>query len=577
MTRRLVPTVTADEKVVQLQAEVEDLKAREQKAFRYIRSKVNQMLEVMGTLPLAPDELSDETLLDTDPIGTVAESFRLILGHLHQTNDKLLLANDEIKIIFDSAGAGILVVDRDHRIVTFNSKVSELFSVQRKEIIGSVCHETICRSSAPPAGCVLQQVLSSNAAECRADWTWNDCCFEVVGRPIHNNRGEISHVVVVYADISDRLRAEQTLRQALAETREARDQIDGILRSVADGLIVTDLDQRIILVNPRARELLAERAGALEGRPLSEVIGDDTLKDAINQATRSGEATKVDFSLPGFEQGIFEGRISVLRWAAGTPAGMVIIMHEVTLERTVERMKSEFVATAAHEFRTPLAAIMGFSELMLDGDCIPPTEQNEYLALIHEKAESLARIVNNLLDISRIESGEELPLTRETCTLQEILGATLPPFAKGGSNHTFEVLVPTDPVLLDVDRGCIEEVFENILSNAVKYSPDGGEVSISCAVEEDHCRISISDQGVGMTPDELPRVFEKFYRADSSNTAIRGTGLGMTIVRYIIEGHGCHIWLDSRKGEGTTVNFTLPLALETDPVVAAGLLPETST
>jgi two-component system phosphate regulon sensor histidine kinase PhoR len=532
---------------------------REQKAFRYIRSKVNQLLEVMGTLPLGPEELDDETLLDTDAIGTVAESFRLVLEHLHRTNERLRLANDEIGAILDSAGAGILVVDREHRIVALNRKVTELFAARRRETVGRTCLEAICRAGAPPQGCVLRQVLTTGNQECRCEWVRGKRHFAVVGRPIRDGQGAITHVVIVYAEITERIRAEAALREALANAREARERVDGILRSVADGLLVTDLEQRILLMNPRAEALLGGGLAELAGRPLGTAVGDGALREAIRSAAATGEATKADFTLPGAGPEILEGRISVLRSAEGAPAGMIVIMHDVTQERAVERMKSEFVTTAAHEFRTPLTAIMGFSELMLDGG-IPAAEQREFLRLIHDKAEALARIVNNLLDISRIESGEELSLNRSVCSLQEILDAVLPAFVRRSERHTFEVADGGRPILLEVDQGCIEEVFENVLSNAVKYSPDGGTVRILCETGEEGCRIAVADQGVGMTGEQAGRVFDKFYRADNSNTAIRGTGLGMTIVRYIIEAHGCRIWLDSRQGEGTTVHFTLPLA-----------------
>lgn len=541
------------------------LRERELKAYGYVREKVNQLLAVMGTLPLGADELDDETLLASDPIGTVGESFRMILEHLHHTNDRLTLASEEIRAILDSAGAGILVVDHEGRIVSLNHKVKELFAARREQILGRACREVICRADARPPVCVLDEVLSTGRDECRADWRSGDRDFEVAGTPIRNAQGAITHVVIVYTEITSRKRTEAALRQALADAREARDRIDGILQSVDDGLLVTDPEQRIVLMNPRAEVLLGTCLADAGGLPLAEVVTDAGLLGAIGRALVAGEAGRVDFTLPGGEGengGIFEGRISVLRNTEGEPCGTVVIMRDVTQERAVERMKSEFVTTAAHEFRTPLTAIMGFSELMLDPECSAGGDHQEFLRLIHEKAEGLAGIVNNLLDVSRIESGEQLLLNRSPCLLHELLGAVVPAFEKRCNLHTFARHLPDRPILLDVDQGAIEQVFDNILGNAVKYSPAGGTIRIECRIANGFCQVDVADQGVGMTRQQAARAFDKFYRADSSNTAIRGTGLGMTIVRYIIEAHGCRVWLDSVKGMGTTVHFTLPLAEE---------------
>lgn len=559
----LTPKKQPDE-IARLKAENLCLKKRERDTFTYIRSKVDQLLEVMGTLPLKQGELDDNSLLETDPIGTVADSFRLILGHLHKTNDKLRLANSEIGAILDTAGAGILVVDKAARVTTLNNKATELFSIRRDAAIGRPCHDAICCVGAPPDGCVLQMVLSGGGKECRNEWIWNDRHFEVVGRPLRNGIGDISHVVIVYAEITDRIRYEEQLRHALANAREARDQVNGILHSVADGLLVTDLEQRITLTNPQARQLFGG-VGPLEGRNLADVIDDAEMRRAIQKTVQSGEPTKSDFTSNLFGKSIFEGRISLLRGVTGDPAGLVVIMHDVTQERAVERMKSEFVATAAHEFRTPLTTILGFSELMLDSSELSEKERREFLRLIHEKADSLSRIVNNLLDISRIESGEELPLDLRDCSLEGILNLVVPSHIKQDTAHSFVLSLPEEEVHLRVDLDGVVEVFENLLSNAIKYSPEGGEITIACEQYEKFCRISISDQGVGIPQESLTRVFDKFYRADNANTAIRGTGLGLTIVRYILEAHGGRIWLDSCEGEGTTVLFTLPLAVDEPP------------
>lgn len=564
--RDATPAGSEQGQVVDVQAELErlrgeitQLREREQRTVLYVRAKVDQLLDVIGTLPLRQEELDDDTLLQTDPIGIVAESFRLVLSHLHATNDKLVLANHEVREIVDAAGAGIMVVDRDGGIVTMNTRATELFGAVGGIPVGMRCRDIVCQAGGRPPICALEEVVDAGAAELRTEWDQGNRCFEVVARPIHDEGGVVSHVVIVYSDVSDRKRTEEALRRALEEAREARAQVEGILHSVADGLLVTDCEQRIVLMNPTAEQLLGV-SGLDAPVPLSAAIRDAGLQQTLGTVLDCGSADRIDFVLPGMER-LFEGRISLLRHADGAPRGNIVIIRDVTQERQIERMKSDFVATAAHEFRTPLAAILGFTELLLEPDKRNKAQRNEFLHLIHEKAEALARMVNNLLDISRIESGEELPLSRSQHPLTELVGHVLPLFERYAARHTFEVQLPEQPVLLDVDADTVEQVFENIIGNAVKYSPLGGMIRITARIEDGFCRIAIADQGIGMSPQEAARVFDKFYRVDSSNTAVRGTGLGMTIVQHIIETHGGRIWIESSKGCGTTVYFTLPLAV----------------
>lgn len=556
------PAPANDSELTRLYRENRRLQDLQQTLYGYIRSKTNQLLDVIGTSPLAAQELTDDTLLRSDPIGTVADAFRLIIDHLHQTNDRMALANQEIRAIVDTAGAGIMVVDREGRIITVNHRTKELFGCTPESAVGQRCADLICKAGGRPPVCALDEVVVKGRAECRVEWDQGEHCFEVVGRPIRSQGAEISHVVIVYSDVTQRKRNEEALRSALDETRNAHAQTEGILHSVADGLLVTDLQQRIVLMNPIAERLLGLHAADLP-LTLAQAIPDSGLQQALENVFTGGSTDRIDFLLPGSKT-ICEGNVSQLRRADGVIAGNIVVIRDVTLARTVERMKSEFVSTAAHEFRTPLAAILGFTELLLEPEERSEEERTEFLQLVHEKAEALARMVNNLLDISRIESGEELPLDRGPNLLGDLLGQVLPLFQKRSGPHRFEVALPPHEVVLDVDPDTVEQLFENIIGNAVKYSPAGGLIRIAAEVVAGECRLSVSDQGIGMTAVETARVFDKFFRADGSNTAIRGTGLGMTIVRHIVEAHGGRIWIESVKGQGTTVCFTLPLAVNAD-------------
>ncbi|MDF1579748.1 MAG: PAS domain-containing sensor histidine kinase [Desulfuromonadales bacterium] len=536
----------------------------EERAYHYIRSKVDQLLDTIGTLPLNPDELDNEALISLDPIGIVSESFKHILAHLEETNQRLTLAHDEIHAILNAVGAAIMVVDPTGRIVAGNNKVNEFFNPGGLPLIGSFCHEIVCHEKDSPPVCVLQNVLANDQVEQRNEVTLNGRCYEVIGTAIHDHKNkQLTHVIILYSDITARISNEQALRQALETTNETKERIKAIFSASGDGLLVTDLDGRIALMNHAAAELLRIPLTS-QGKTLDQLFDHrNRLWPACLELIDSGKTLgSVDISIgTDKDETVLATKISLLPRSTPQSGGTVIALRDVTRERTIERMKSEFVSTAAHEFRTPLTAIIGFSELMLN-DEFPRDEQHEFLTMIHDKAQSLSHLVNNLLDISRIEAGEKLSLKKTPTALQFLLDRTIPGFAKSSTQHQFVTELADDPIL-DVDAEAIIQVLENILGNAVKYSPAGGTIRIVCTGDKDQCQIAVHDQGIGMTEEQVARVFDKFYRGSALHTSIGGTGLGMTIVKHFIEEHGGEINISSKPGIGTCVCFTLPVTRET--------------
>lgn len=233
--------------------------------------------------------------------------------------------------------------------------------------------------------------------------------------------------------------------------------------------------------------------------------------------------------------------------------------------RTNNRIMNDFISTAAHELRTPLCSMLGYSEILLHpemvGGDLGPERQREFLEEIHERTEALTRIVDELLDIARIESGRPIPLLRSPQNLKKILAPKLERYRTHHPSHHFELVLPEEELpAVPADAHKITQVLENLLSNAVKFSPAGGTIRVTAEKVDNALQIAVADQGIGMTPEECAQAFEKFYRADASDTAVPGLGLGMNITRGIVEAHGGRIWLESEAGCGTTVTLSLPLA-----------------
>ncbi len=242
----------------------------------------------------------------------------------------------------------------------------------------------------------------------------------------------------------------------------------------------------------------------------------------------------------------------------GGPAGIIGVIQDVTEQRRSDRMKNEFVSTVAHEFQTPLATILGFVELLQEG-VLKDKDQNEAFNMITKKAEDLSEMVDELLDLARIETGEGLKIHLEPCNTNEVLAELIDNFEKRTESHQFSLELPKEDVLVSADKVRMGQVMENLLSNAVKYSARQSKIKVSVTKQSNHCQVQVADQGIGMTEQQKDKIFEKYYRVDTSNTAPSGTGLGLYITKSIIDAHKGQIEVESTPGKGTTVTFRVPM------------------
>jgi len=226
--------------------------------------------------------------------------------------------------------------------------------------------------------------------------------------------------------------------------------------------------------------------------------------------------------------------------------------------KELNQLKTDFLSTAAHELRTPLTSIRGFSEILLSRQ-LAEKRQTHFMTLINQQATSLGQIIDDLLDISRLEAGRGMEISSNPLDMANLMQEVIETFIVANTKHKFiiEEMRKYSPLMGDPFR--LTQVGNNIISNAVKYSPDGGEIIIRTRLKNGFLEISVQDEGIGMTPNQVSHLFETFYRADTSNTSISGTGLGLAISKTIVELHRGKLWVESEKGVGTTVFVTLPL------------------
>lgn len=236
--------------------------------------------------------------------------------------------------------------------------------------------------------------------------------------------------------------------------------------------------------------------------------------------------------------------------------------NSVNSVEEAEIIRSNFISALINQLRTPLTSIQGFSEILLYRKNLQDQEKTRFINYINKQAENLAAILSDLQDLSEIESIEKFSLKRERCVVNEYIKEMIEPFITQNKSHNkshkFKFSLSETPVDIYIDKKKIATVLKNLISNAVKYSPGGGVIKIQGEIKKYNYQVSVEDEGIGMTPEQAEKAFDKFYRADISNTAIEGTGLGMSVAKLIIEAHGGKIGLKSEHRKGTKVSFTLP-------------------
>ncbi|MBN1284178.1 MAG: PAS domain S-box protein [Anaerolineae bacterium] len=368
---------------------------------------------------------------------------------------------------------------------------------------------------------------------------------------------------------------EMRVAERTAELNRTKEHTVAILNNSSDAILLTRADGFIEQTNPAFNTLFGYEADAVFGHNLAEYVAPEsveTLAAALQALVEAKEPQRVEVTALHHDGAPFAGDLSLAPLPQyGEVLYVVMSLRDISALKQVERqlkrvnrLKTEFLSTAAHELRTPLTSIRGFSELLLERD-LPEDRRRRYLKYIHEQATHLSVIIEDLLNISRLEAGRGLRISSEPFDMGALIQKVVLPFKESASKHCLIVEGDVDlpPVMGDPMR--LTQVVQNLVSNAIKYSPGGGTVLIRVEAQGDALTVMVRDEGIGMTPEQQVHLFEKFYRADGSDTAIGGTGLGLAICKLIVETHGGVIWAESEYGVGSAFYFTIPLDYEAAP------------
>ncbi|MET1033540.1 MAG: ATP-binding protein [Candidatus Saccharimonadales bacterium] len=382
------------------------------------------------------------------------------------------------------------------------------------------------------------------------------------------NASEIGQLATTFNQMSDRLRASY---QRIALEKE-RDEI--LLESMGEGMIALDEKGYVVLINNNALDMLNLKDKTVIGKSVHETFDLYDDKNKLLTASKRPEMLALHHKAPYSEIVSFhvpegQGKPLLLHANAspvvieGKAAGAIMILRDVTREREIDRMKTEFISLASHQLRTPLSAIKWFTEMLIAGDAgkLKP-EQQEFAQNIYDSSERMIQLVSSLLNISRIESGRIIIDPRPTDLGELINGIVNDLKAKTEEKkQTLIISVHKELPKIKLDPRLIGQVYLNLLTNAIKYTPEGGEITVFVSRKDGQIVSQVTDNGYGIPKQEQGKVFQKFFRAENAvKVETDGTGLGLYLIKAVIESSGGKIWFESAEGKGTTFWFSLPVS-----------------
>ncbi|HEY8503105.1 MAG TPA: ATP-binding protein [Gemmataceae bacterium] len=368
--------------------------------------------------------------------------------------------------------------------------------------------------------------------------------------------GEVRTLARTFSDLGRELAAR------LAQLERDRQQLRTILGGMIEGVIAVDASEQILFANDRAAGLLGFDRATAAGRKFWEVVRQRPLQELLDDALTRDEPTRRDLDWVG--PAVRHLAVYAARLPGSPTPGAILVLHDVTELRRLERVRQEFVANVSHELKTPLAVIAANVEALLDGAAEDPAARRPFLEQVAEQAERLHSLILDLLSLARIESGE-MHLQPEPIPVADAVARCLERHRKRAEAKKQHLLAedpgeaPAPEVWADDDA--LREILDNLVDNALKYTPEGGTIRVRWRAEGGRVRLEVEDDGIGIPLREQPRIFERFYRVDKGRSrAVGGTGLGLAIVKHLVQALRGTIRVASEPGRGTTFTVHLPRA-----------------
>ena len=371
---------------------------------------------------------------------------------------------------------------------------------------------------------------------------------------VHSN-DETGDLAKALNDMADQINAK------VNSISSEKAKLEAVLSSMFEGIMITDGRGEILLVNPSVRKLFLIESSP-EGRKPLEVIRNNVIQEIVDKVltkNRKIVTQEVKIDLPG-EKTILINGVPIIK--GNVIEGAVLVFHDITELKRLEEIRKDLVANVSHELRTPVSSIKGYAETLLEGKVENEDTKKEFLNIIYQDSNRLANLIDDLLDLSKIES-DKMKMEFEPVEIPPLLNRCISILEKSAKDKLIAIKsnVPGNLPKVLGDQGRLLQVLLNLLDNAIKYTPEGMSVTISAARKENVVQIDISDTGIGISEKDLPRIFERFYRVDKARSReLGGTGLGLSIVKHIVQAHNGQVWVQSILDLGSTFSFTIPIA-----------------
>jgi two-component system phosphate regulon sensor histidine kinase PhoR len=380
-------------------------------------------------------------------------------------------------------------------------------------------------------------------------------------------RGELSHRLAAPAtlELAGLAQAMNQMAQELEQRLQAivrqRNESEAVLSSMLEGVVALDPDEHILHLNGAAARLLGTDEKQSQGLSIQEVVRNRELHEMIRTTLDQGAAAQADVVLYRPGEQVLNARSMPLFDVDGRRMGALLVLNDVTQLRRLETMRTDFAANVSHEIKTPLTAIQGFVETLAQGAVTDPQEARRFLGIIDKHVKRLAAIVDDLMQLARLEQGDESrQLRMQKLPVEKVLGTAAQLCRGQAEAKAMQIDIQCDPDLsARLDAELMEQALVNLLDNAIKYSPEKSRITLAASTVSEEIRIAVADEGIGVAAAHLPRLFERFYRVDQSRSRrLGGTGLGLAIVKHIVQAHGGQVTVASVQGKGSTFTIRMP-------------------
>lgn len=362
-------------------------------------------------------------------------------------------------------------------------------------------------------------------------------------------------------------RMSESLQQQMARIQENERRLQGVMENMMSGIMMIDREERIMLLNPAAEYILGFSSQELLGKKYNEAKQQYEFTKLIQECIETQDPIRDEMVFYYPAERILDIHLSPIAHEDEEWSGVLIVIHDITAVRRLERMRSEFVANVSHELKTPIAAVKGFAETLLAGALNDKETAVSFLQIIFDESERLNRLIGDILELSKIES-KRIPMNFSPIYLPEFLERSLSVLRKEAEKKHIELsMLVDDDIYIEADEDRLRQIIINLLSNGIAYTHDGGKVKVrvepldmNADGDYERLRLIVSDTGMGIPKKDLPRIFERFYRVDKARSrSSGGTGLGLSIVKHLVELHKGTIRVDSEVGVGTRFTIELPV------------------